>query len=92
MQAGYAIVGRAKRIYFMAAIDDIIIGSSESIKKLKEQISYLISGESGTGKTLAAMVISQISQSALESLLQFNCAASSGRFKQKKGVKSSFDS
>ena len=84
----------------MAAIDDIIIGSSESIKKLKEQISYiadmnvtvLISGESGTGKTLAAMVISQISQSALESLLQFNCAASSGRFKQKKGVKSSFDS
>ncbi|MBW1796215.1 MAG: sigma-54-dependent Fis family transcriptional regulator [Deltaproteobacteria bacterium] len=72
----------------MITTDDLIVGVSESIRKIHEliprvadiNVAVLVSGESGTGKTLAAMAISQMSQSAHESLLQFNCAATSGRF------------
>lgn len=65
--------------------DELIIGISESICKLRELIvriadidaSVLISGESGTGKTLAAMAIHQISKRRNERLLQFDCAVAS---------------
>ena len=72
----------------MTTTNDLIVGVSESIRKIQDIITQvadtkaaiLISGESGTGKTLAATAIYQMSQSSYENLFQFNCAVTSGRF------------
>jgi len=67
----------------MAKPIDNIVGISRQIQGIRDLISRvadsntttLISGESGTGKTLIAMTIHQMSRRANESLLQFDCAA-----------------
>ena len=72
----------------MTISENIIIGVSKKITHIRRLISeiadlkfsVLISGESGTGKTLVAMAISQMSEREHESLLQFDCAAISGSF------------
>lgn len=72
----------------MAIIEDLILGTSKEIHMIRKLVSCiadcdattLISGESGTGKTLAAMTIHQMSRRASDSLLQFDCAATSEKF------------
>ncbi len=67
---------------------DIIVGTSKQVQLIRNLISraadtdatLLISGESGTGKTLAAMTIHQMSRRADKSLSQFDCAATSEDF------------
>lgn len=69
----------------MSKADDSIIGISESISNVRgfvtmlgnSDASVLLSGENGTGKTLAAITIHQISRQRNKSLLQFDCAATS---------------
>jgi len=72
----------------MSKADDLIIGVSESICKVRAFVSkigdtdatVLLSGESGTGKTLTAMAIHQVSSRRNMSLLQFDCATTSEKF------------
>lgn len=72
----------------MATPIDAIVGTSLKVQSFKALISrvansdvtVLIAGELGTGKTLAAMTIHQMSRRAGESLLQFDCAATSEEF------------
>ena len=72
----------------MPIAEDLIIGSSKEIKKIRELISriaeskvtVLISGESGTGKSLVALAIHQMSSQSVDSLLQFDCATTSEKF------------
>ncbi|MCK4729194.1 MAG: sigma 54-interacting transcriptional regulator, partial [Desulfobacterales bacterium] len=72
----------------MSKEDDLIIGVSKSICKIRElvtvlsntDVTVLLSGESGTGKTLAAMAIHQMSRRRNKSLLHFDCAATSEKF------------
>ena len=72
----------------MATPIDAIVGTSVEVQSVKTLISrvansdvtVLIAGEPGTGKTLAAMTIHQMSRRAGESLLQFDCAATSEEF------------
>jgi len=67
---------------------DAIVGISQHIQSIRSLVSriadtnssVLISGESGTGKTLTAMTIHQMSRRADQSLAQFDCAATSGEF------------
>jgi DNA-binding NtrC family response regulator len=67
---------------------DVIVSSSQQIQSIRSLVSraagtdvtLLIAGESGTGKTLASMTIHQMSRRADKSLLQFDCAATSEEF------------
>ena len=69
----------------MSKADDLIIGVSKSICNVRELVTkigdidatVLLSGKSGTGKTLVAMAIHQMSKRRNKSLLQFDCAATS---------------
>ena len=69
----------------MSKADDLTIGVSKSICNVRELVTkicdidatVLLSGESGTGKTLVAMAIHQMSRRRNKSLLQFDCAATS---------------
>ncbi len=72
----------------MPIAEDLIIGSSKEIKEIRVLISrvadskfpVLISGESGTGKSLVALAIHQMSSQSVDSLLQFDCATTSEKF------------
>ena len=67
---------------------DVIVGTSPSIQSVRAIIprvantdaTTLIAGEPGTGKTLTAMTIHQMSRRAGENLSQFDCAATSDAF------------
>lgn len=72
----------------MSIINELIIGTSDSlnlIRYIAEQIAdanstVLISGESGTGKSLMAQAIYQLSDRHHETLFQFDCAATSQKY------------
>lgn len=72
----------------MPKVDDLIIGVSENICKIRQLVTTVgvsnvpvsISGESGTGKTLTAMAIHQMSRRQNKSLFHFDCAATSENF------------
>ena len=67
----------------MAFRDEILIGESEAIEKLKTNIQkvaptssrILITGENGTGKELVAKEIHKQSDRSSEPFIQMNCAA-----------------
>jgi len=72
----------------MSKADDLIIGVSKSICKVREvitkignlDVTVLLSGEIGTGKTLTAMAIHQMSRRRTKNLLHLDCAATSEKF------------
>jgi len=72
----------------MPLADDLIVGVSPGISRIRElitkiadtNVTVLLTGENGTGKTLAARAIHQASPRGNESFLQFDCAATSEKF------------
>jgi two-component system, NtrC family, nitrogen regulation response regulator NtrX len=66
-----------------AALDELLIGESEAMKKLDEQIRsaapstsrVLISGENGSGKEVVARMLHRLSLRADAPLIEVNCAA-----------------
>jgi formate hydrogenlyase transcriptional activator len=60
-----------------------LIGSSEAIKRVKEQVrtvaatdsTVLLEGETGTGKELVSRAVHNLSQRKHRNLIKFNCAA-----------------
>jgi len=72
----------------MSIEEELIIGSSKKISEIRRFISRIadsnapvhIAGESGTGKSLMALAIHQMSSRSKDSLLQIDCATTSGKF------------
>ncbi|HKS21987.1 MAG TPA: sigma-54 dependent transcriptional regulator [Thermoanaerobaculia bacterium] len=66
-----------------AALDELMIGESEAMKKLDEQIRsaapstsrVLITGENGSGKEVVARMLHRLSLRAEAPLIEVNCAA-----------------
>jgi two-component system, NtrC family, nitrogen regulation response regulator NtrX len=65
------------------SLDELLIGESEAMKKLEEQIRsaapsasrVLISGENGSGKEVVARTLHRLSSRADAPLIEVNCAA-----------------
>lgn len=65
------------------AVEEILIGDSPAIQAVREQLisaaatdaPVLITGESGTGKDLAARILHELSRRGRNSLVKVNCAA-----------------
>ena len=72
----------------MAITEDLIIGSSAKIHSIRQLISKiadsevtgLISGEPGTGKSLVALAIHQMSSQSIDCLMQFDCATATEKY------------
>ncbi len=63
--------------------EDLLLGESEAIRRVREQLAsaamtevpVLITGESGTGKDLAARILHDLSRRARHNLVKVNCPA-----------------
>jgi len=85
----------------MSKADDLIIGVSKSICEVRDvitkignlNVAVLLSGEIGTGKTLTAMAIHQMSRRGTKNLLHLDCAVTSEKFLEMEifGVEKSID-
>lgn len=72
----------------MPLVDGLIVGVSAGISRIRElvekiastNVTILLTGEDGTGKSLVARAIHQTSSRFNESFLQFDCAVTSEEF------------